>query len=279
MSCAQTLPLMPSPSRPAILDAGYRGQPLLTAVAVLFVLAAVPSVLALVLDSRTLNGSSVWVKPLKFQASFAIHALTMAWMLLLLPEAERARRAIVVLAAVFAAAAVFELAYIGLQAARGQASHYNLATPLSRLMYGLMGVGAVTMMIVTASLGAIVLRCGTGPRALVLGAGLGLILASVLGGVTGAYMARQPGHWVGGLASDAGGLPIVGWSRTGGDLRAAHFVGLHAMQILPVAAWLATRLLSMRWQQPAVWLTAAAVTLATAAVFVQAIAGRPLVPV
>lgn len=278
MPTSHALPSMPCLPRPAVLDAGYRGQPILTAVAILCVLTAVPTLLALAVDSRTLNGISVWAKPLKFQASLAVHALTLAWMLLLVPEGERARRAIVVLAAVFAAAAVFEVAYIMFQAARGQASHYNLATPLSRFMYGLMGVGAVAMMIVTALLGAIILRRGEGPRVLVLGAGLGLILAGILGGITGAYMARQPGHWVGGLATDAGGLPIVGWSRTGGDLRVAHFIGLHTMQILPVTAWLATFLLPARWQLPAVWLTAASMTLATAAALMQAISGWPLVP-
>lgn len=276
MSRAEALPSLPSVARPAILDAATRGQPLLATVAVLFLLMMLPSALALAVDPRTVNGISVWVKPLKFEVSLSVHALTLAWVLLLLPVVERARRTITILAAVFVAAAVFEIAYIVLQAARGQASHYNLATPLARLMYGLMGIGAVTMMIVTAWLGAIVLRRGEGPRVLVLGAGLGLILGAVLGGLTGSYMAAQPGHWVGGIATDAGGLPIVGWSRTGGDLRVAHFAGLHAMQALPAAAWLAWRALAPRWQAPAVWGAAALVSLATVAVFMQATAGKPL---
>lgn len=264
---------IPSPSEAVSL--AYQGQPLLAGAGLLLLLATIPTLAAMGLDPRTLNGISVWIKPLKFQVSLALHLLSAAWMLVLLPAGQHGRL-VRWLAIAMAGAAFFEIVYIALQASRGEASHYNLATPATRLMYALMGAGSIVLVTTSGWIGALILRHGATSRPIVFAAGLGLVLGSTLGGLAGAYMSAQTGHWVGGAATDAGGLPVVGWSRTGGDLRVAHFFGLHLIQALPVAAWIGGRVMPARLQTPAIIAVAAAASLATLAVFAQALSGQPI---
>ncbi len=46
-------------------------------------------------------------------------------------------------------------------------------------------------------------------------------------------MSQQAGHAVG---AEGGQVPLFGWNRSGGDLRVAHFLGIHAEQAIPLLA-------------------------------------------
>lgn len=251
-----------------------RHNALLTAGGVFFLLCVIPSALAFALDTRLFNGISVWIKPMKFQISLAVHLLTVALLLRFLAPELRRGRVMVWLAAAILGTALFEAAYITLQAARGTGSHYNLSTPVTAFLYTAMGVGAVILVAATAWVGVLILRAPHGPAVLAQGAGLGLLLGGVLGGITGIWMGGAPGHWVGGTASDAGGLPILGWSRDGGDLRVAHFFGLHLMQALPLLAFGLWRAGVRRWRVP-LYAGAAVGVAVTVVTLAQAVAGRP----
>jgi len=262
--------------QPAWAHPFYRGHALLAGVGFFLILTMMPTTAALLLDHRTVHGISVWVKPLKFQASLAVHLLTIAWLLQWLPAHRRDTALVRILAASMAVTALFEVGYIAHQASLGEASHYNLATAYNRVMYGLMGVGAVVLVGSAAMIGGLILAHGDRHDAMALAAGLGLVLGGVLGFLTGAALSVHGGHWVGGVASDAGGLAIFGWSRTGGDLRIAHFFGLHMMQALPLAVLAVRYAAAARWERPTVWGTATAGIALTLGTFIQARLGLPL---
>ena len=242
---------------------------------------SLPTLGLALLDERLFQGVSVWLKPWKFQVSVGVFLLTLALFMGWLPRAALRSRAAkyVVWAAV--CSGLFEVAYISLQGAQGLASHFNTATRLSALLYQLMGLGAVTLSSTALVLGLLVAR-STGyalAGALKLSIVLGLVLTFLLGTGFGAYLSAQPsGHWVGGSLSDAGGLPLVKWSRDGGDLRVAHFFGIHAMHFIPAFGLAVHRLrLANSAERVAVWMFAAAFAAFSAWTFSQALAGGPLI--
>jgi hypothetical protein len=260
-----------------------RSPALVWTAAALFAL-SLPTLLLAVLDDRLFQGVSVWTKPWKFQVSIGLHLLTLALVSSWLPPGAGSPAARWYVVWVSIGSGLFELAYITWQAAWGQASHFNVATPMSGLMYSLMGVGAVLLTSTALVQGVLVLRSrgfALHP-ALQTGIGWGLVLTFVLGTGFGAYLSAQSGgHWVGGSNTDAGGWPIVGWARQGGDLRVAHFFGIHAVHVIALFAFLLVHLGKGRAPhrtRGAVWAFCAAYAAFSTWTFFQAVQGRPFLP-
>jgi hypothetical protein len=241
-----------------------------------------PSLIAALLDPRTLNDVSVWAKPIKFQLSLTLHLVTLFLLMPLVSQALQASRLVRVSLSLGVIGSTYEIAYITLQAARGVASHYNNDTPIEAALYSLMGLGATAIVVGAAGIGVAIARSPdqSGRAAgLRLGAASGLILGAIATLITAFIMASGydgPGHWVGGERSDANGLPLVGWSTTGGDLRVPHFFATHLMQALPIVGLLADRL-APRLARPLVVVAALLGIAMVAATFLQAISGLPVI--
>ena len=232
---------------------------------------ALPAIAMIPADPRTLAGVSVWVKPAKFLVSIGIFSLTAAWYYGYVAPEGRQSRALRWSVQAIVWSGTFELLYIGYQASQGAASHFNTGTAFHAIMYGLMGVSAVILIATTLPLAAaIVRRPADGlSRDFVAAVAIGLVLTFLLGGGLGGYMSSQPGHSVG---PEGGGFPIFGWNRLGGDLRVAHFLGIHAEQALPIlAALVASWGVRERWT--ALGLGTLLYVALTLAVFAQAVAG------
>ncbi len=259
------------------LDAWQRREPTLVAFALLMVAATLPTLIAMAVDVRTFNGINVWIKPFKFQASVAIYLATVAWFWPYIDAAIRARAAVRAGVWALCILLVLEVAYITYRAALAEGSHFNESTPIAAVLYPLMGVAILIAVSIDGWFGVLILRSTEGGISanLRLAIGAGLLAGNILGVATGAFISSHGSHWIGGPHTDAGGLLFFGWSRTGGDPRVAHFIGLHAMQAIPVIGYVVQRLAAGRvivWASLVLW------TAVTAAVFMQALAGRPLLP-
>ena len=208
------------------------------------------TLVGLVLDPRAITGAPAWLKPAKFSISIAVYSATLLWLLSLVRGRRRLVRAI---GGLTAGALVIEQVIIVAAAALGTTSHFNISTAAHAAAWSTMGA-AIALTFALALILAVVLLVQRLPSpALAWGLRLGLMTA--LAGMAVAFLMTTPtpeqlaaaeggrglpvvgAHSVG-VADGGPGLPLVGWSTVGGDLRAAHFVGLHGLQVLPLLGWL-----------------------------------------
>jgi hypothetical protein len=200
---------------------------------------------AMMFDSRQITGVNAWLKPAKFGLSSAVTCFSLGWIASCLRDWPRVRDWS---GRVFAASIAIEIIVIDLQAARGTTSHFNIATLFDRAVFIIMGISICTLWLSMASMTYALMRQQLQPVSWAWALRLGLLL-SVVGAAGGGFMLRQTpeqmhnpelkqlgSHTVG--APDGGpGLPIANWSEHHGDLRVAHFLGLHGVQIIPLIGW------------------------------------------
>jgi hypothetical protein len=131
----------------------------------------------------------------------------------------------------------FEIFYIAFQASKGQLSHYNLSTPVYSFLFSMMALAATLVTLYTAYVGLLFFTNSFPelPNYYVWAIRLGIIIF-VIFSFEGFAMGSRLSHSVGAL-NDNSNWFIVGWSKTVGDLRVAHFIGMHALQVVPVLSY------------------------------------------
>lgn len=194
------------------------------------------ALVGLAVDHQMITGAPAWLKPAKFGVSITLYAATLGWFLSMVRGHPVAVRLI---SWSTAAALVVELGLISMQVIRGTTSHFNATTPFDAAVFETMGAFISVVFLAAAGTAVLLLR----ERSVdpVLGSGIrGGLLVALVGMAEAGLMLAVNAHTIG--APDGGpGLPVLGWSTEHGDLRAAHFVGLHGLQALPLLAWALVR--------------------------------------
>ncbi|MCU0444106.1 MAG: hypothetical protein MUE85_04255 [Microscillaceae bacterium] len=215
----------------------YQRNHWLTWVGCTFLLMALPALLLMMIDNRLILGINPWIKPLKFMLSAGAYVLTMAWLLDFFRENPRKVRRY---ANWIAWAMIVEIVLITVQAIRGVPSHFNNTSGLNSLIFSTMGgfilINTIIIVLIIIDLFRLRAQAGLIETDMLWAVRLGMILF-LLGSLEAGFMLRLNAHTVG--APDGGvGLPFLNWSRQFGDLRIAHFVGIHAIQVLPCVVWI-----------------------------------------
>ena len=219
------------------------------------------SLIGLFADPRVtaIIGTPTWAKTFKFSVSLALYAASLLWVLNQIEP--HFRKGAQLAASIIGATMSLELLLIAFQGLRAQPMHFNETTPFDTMLWQFMSIGVNIMLLGYIAMIVLVWRGFKAVPVIAWGVRAGFMV-TLLSFVQGSLMpppnavqqkALAAGqttimvgaHTVGSssLTPDAGvGLPLLGWSTTHGDLRIGHFVGIHALQLLPfLAIWLSRR--------------------------------------
>jgi hypothetical protein len=216
-------------------------------------------------STTQVNGVNAWIKPFKFAISTTLFVWAMGWYLNHLPAFDHRWYDWTTIALL-----TFEIGYIAWRAYRGERSHFNVGTPAASVLWSLMALAITLVTLYTAYVGANFFSGNVSlmPMHQLWAMRAGIILFVVFA-FEGFAMGARMSHAVGGPEGTLG-IPLLHWSYTVGDLRAAHFIGMHALQVLPLLAIYVIG--STRWMAVAI----AVYALLAVTVLVLALSGRPV---
>lgn len=184
------------------------------------------------ITTAEVHGVNAWIKPFKFAVSIGLYSWTLAWYCHYLTDfyVTPFNWVVIILFG-------FELIYITFQASKGQMSHFNISTSTYSMLYSLMGLAATVVTLYTAYIGLLffIQTFPDLPNYYVWAIRFGILIFVVFS-FEGALMGSRMNHSVGAI-NDNSNWFIAGWSKTVGDLRVSHFIGMHALQLLPLLSF------------------------------------------
>ena len=224
------------------LATAFRWHRPLMLLATAMVALVVVSIAGLLVDPRELVGAPIWAKPLKFAISILIYSVTWAW---LISQLGRFRRVAWWSGTVIATTLALEVVALVVQTVRGHRSHFNGANEFDSFIWDTMGA-LITVLWLATLVAAILLwfsppkdrarawAIRLGSALSLVGLGLGFLMTMPTAAQLDDFEGIVGAHTVG--AGDGGaGLFLLGWSTEHGDLRIPHFIGMHALQLIPLA--------------------------------------------
>jgi hypothetical protein len=185
-------------------------------------------VLVLFTSGGSWEGPISWRKPILFGITGGLTTISVAWVVGSLSQ----RKSLYIMGWIFAVSMFVEVSLITMQKWRGVASHFNAATAFDRTVFNLMGtlIMIVAIIILIVTVRSFKVLNAIPEMKLAIRAGLLFLnLTNVLGIILIAYgnyiMRVSPGH----------APNIFGQA---GMMKVPHGLAIHAIQVLPILAWL-----------------------------------------
>lgn len=195
---------------------------------VFFLVLSIVLIILIPANEVQILGINSLIKPLKFSLSLWIYSWTMAYLVYYFKNEKVVKRLTFLIVFVM----LYEQVIITVQAFRGTLSHFNTVTTFENVLFNLMGL-FITIVTGYTLYAAFKFRkqkdnLAKAKKAAIFYGLLIFVIASFMGGVMGAILSHNVGGEMG-----AEGLPFVNWSTRIGDIRVAHFIGIHALQLIP----------------------------------------------
>lgn len=219
-------------------------------------------------------GLNSMIKPIKFCLSVWIYQWTMAYLLFYVNNQQKVKWYSYLSVFVM----IFELSVIIVQAFQGGLSHFNQTDSIGGTLYAVMGLFIVWLTTATLVLTIrfIFQKSYTISAPFALSIKIGLLLF-VIFSFFGGYMSVLNTHNIGGKMGESG-LPLLNWSTLYGDLRVAHFFGIHSLQIIPFIGYFITEKIQEEGKaKNYIWLVTFIYFVFITALAVQSLMGIPFI--